>query len=333
MKDSRRNRRLAWCARVPQQRARCRIVHVNPLGGIDEELVPSRSAHDQRRAMRDTVVAAIGLPLLLAGARVERQQVRVRHVVAQQDQEIAVQRGRAAVSPSGLERRVLVAEVPRPDDAALHVERQNLAVAEPGVDALAIGQRRRGGQVVLLVELGQQSSGFGSILPQPLAVGPPERLDDEPHLAPGAAVGSVRFRARSAYRPLVLGERTVIAGKPRMCLAASQRGAADLRRDEDTVGPHDGRRGAESRERSAPGDVLVCAPRRRQIRLGRHAEARRPAPLRPVLGRELGRLDEPHGKRQARACDGRKAPACHRQFFVTLSPETVPSVLCAKRIP
>ncbi len=263
--------------------------------------------------MRDAVVAAVRLPLLLAGARVERQQVRVRHVVAQQDKEIAVQRRRAAVSPSRLERRVLVAEVPRPDDAALHIERQNLAVAEPGVDALAIGQRRRRGQVVLLVELGQQSSGFGSILPQPLAVGPPERLDDEPHLAPGAAIGSGRFRARSADGPLVLGERTVIAGQPRVRLATSQRDAADLRRDEHAVAPHDGRGGAESRQRSSPGDVLVCAPRRRQVRLGRHAEARRPAPLRPVLGRDLGSwLDEPRRKRQARACGGRKAPAHHR---------------------
>ena len=92
-------------------------------------------------------------------------------MVAQQHEEIAIERGGAAMSPESLERGVLGAEMPGPDDAALQVERDNLAVAEPRVNAFAVGDRRRRGEVVLLVDLGQRPRRLHAVLPQPLAVG------------------------------------------------------------------------------------------------------------------------------------------------------------------
>ena len=91
------------------------------------------------------------------------------------------------MSPLRLKRRVVGAEMARPDDAALHVERDDLPVAEPGVDALAVGDRRRRGEVVLLVDLGHRPGRLRAVFPQPLAVGAAEGFHDEPDVARACA--------------------------------------------------------------------------------------------------------------------------------------------------
>ena len=68
----------------------------------------------------------------------------------------------------------------RPDHPPGHVERHDLAVAKPGVHALAVGCRCRRRQVVLLVKIGERLGRPHLVLPEPLAVRSPERLDDEP---------------------------------------------------------------------------------------------------------------------------------------------------------
>ena len=141
MEDGRRDRRLPFAAGVPQQLPRRGIVRVDALGRVDEQFVAVWSRHDHGRAVRHAAAPAIGQPALLARPAVEREQVRLRLVIAEQDQQIAVQRGRTAVAPARLERRVLDAEMPLPDDAAVHVERDDQSVAEPGVDPLPVGER------------------------------------------------------------------------------------------------------------------------------------------------------------------------------------------------
>ena len=65
-----------------------------------------------------------------------------------------MERGRTAVSPLRLERRVLHSEMARPDEAPVMSSANDLSVAEPRVDPLAVGDRCRRSEVVLLVNLG-----------------------------------------------------------------------------------------------------------------------------------------------------------------------------------
>src|SRR5438477_19670 len=74
-------------------------------------------------------------PALLAGAIVERQQVRIGLVITEQDQQVPIYRGRAAVAPVIDERAVLLAQVALPKLAPFQIERHHLPIAEPGVDA------------------------------------------------------------------------------------------------------------------------------------------------------------------------------------------------------
>src|SRR5918994_7938793 len=110
------------------------------------------------------------------------------------------------MSPGRLERRVLDAQMTGPDEPPVHVERHDLAIPEPGIYALPVGGRRRRGEVVFLMELGQRARGFDAKLPEPRTVGLAERLYEEPDLA----AGRVRFRAPAANRMLALREYPVV---------------------------------------------------------------------------------------------------------------------------
>jgi hypothetical protein len=91
MEHGRRNRRLTRTAGVPQQRARRRIVRVDPFGRVDDELVVAGGRDDEGGTVGDTSVAAVRLPSLLSRAGIEREQIRVRLVIAEEDQEAAVE--------------------------------------------------------------------------------------------------------------------------------------------------------------------------------------------------------------------------------------------------
>src|SRR4029450_13659679 len=122
---------------------------------------------------------AIRLPPILAGPLVDGEQVARRLVIAQQDQRVLKQRRRAAVPPLDVERRNLLAEIALPDDLAGHVERDDLTGAEPRVHHLAVGDRTRTGEVVLVVYAGQRPDRLDTVLPQAASLSAREGFDDE----------------------------------------------------------------------------------------------------------------------------------------------------------
>ena len=290
VKHRRRDRRLTRGVRKPQQGAGGRIVPVDALARVDEELVAARGRDDQRRAVRGTTLAAVCLPPLLTRARVERDHVRRRLVIAEQDQQVPVEHRRAAVSPVDVERRVLFAEMLRPHDTATHVEGHELTGAEPGEDTLAVGDGCRRRQVVLLVERGKRPSRLEAVLPEAAALRSIEGFDDE-HDG-GGGVGWLC--AAAANRSLARDQRGIITRQHRV-RAAAQGQPPDLRRDEDLIAPDDRRRRSKATERGAPRHVLALAPCRREIGFGRDAMPGRPAPLRPV--RRHRRAAEQDGER------------------------------------
>ena len=198
-------------------------------------------------------------------------------MIAQQKDGIAEQRRRARVPPVDIEGRDFLTEMPLPDSLAVHVERDDLPRAEPGVHHLPVRHGAGARQVVLVVDAGQRSGRFQPVLPQPLAVAAAEGLDDEER----AIVG--RPTLSGSERPLAdcpgsLRESWMIAGPPNP--------GADLRRDEDAIAGHDRRRHANAAERRTPGDVLGRAPGDRQVLLVGRTGAAWSAPLRPVSGRQ-----------------------------------------------
>ena len=194
-------------------------------------------------------------------------------MVGQQEERVLEQRGRAAVAPDHVERRDLGPQVPLPHQLAVHVERDDLARAEPGVDHLPVGDRARRREVVLVVHAGQRARRLEPVFPQALAVGAVEGFDEEE--------GAVVAAALRVERPLA-GGRGVPALHEAGMVARRADAAADLRRHDDAVAADDRRRHAKPRERRLPRDVLGGAPLLRQLRLRRRPGARRTTPRRPV---------------------------------------------------
>ena len=114
--------------------------------------------------------------------------------------------------PARVEGRVLHAEVTRPGDAPRHIERDDLAIAEPGVDALSVGRRRWRREIVFFVKLGKRSGRFGAVLPEPAAVGSTKGFDDEPHRFASGRISVLRLRLRApaADRLFAIGERAIV---------------------------------------------------------------------------------------------------------------------------
>src|SRR5687767_14404451 len=151
----------------------------------------------------------------------------------------------------------------RPHHAAAHVERDELAGAEPREYLLAVSDDGRGGKVVLLVERGERAARLEPVFPEPSAVAPAERLDDEDD-----GLGRARRRlAASANRPFPHYQRGVVAGQRRVRTAAV-RHPADLRGHDDLIAPYDRRGRSKAAQRGAPCDVLAGTPRDRQPDFG-----------------------------------------------------------------
>ena len=271
------------------------------------ELVRAAGLHDERRAVRVERAAAIDAPFRFARAGVEIQQVRVGIVIADEDERVVEDRWRAAVAPVDVERRVLAAEMPRPDELAGHVERDDLARAEPRIDAPAVGDGAGRGEVVLVVHFASCPSA-GSSYSQSLR--PSTRLqrgDEErrpcrcvPRLPPPSA------RSPASDGVAALHERRMISGPPRA--------APDLRCHEHLIAPHDRRRDAQAAHRRFPRDVFGVAPALWQAGLRGHAVRRRPSPVRPVVGAERRESDHQHHRNDAGFCH-RNPSKLH---FVTL---------------
>src|SRR5262245_45233375 len=271
----------------PQEPACLGVVGVDPRGRVHDHLVALRSAHDGGRAVRDRARRPLDLEALLAGRGIEGEEVRPRLVVAQQVEDLAVERGRAAVAPVDLEGTVLAAEVALPDELALDVERHELPVSEPRVHAAAVGDRARAREVVLLVHLGQLALGRETVLPETAAVRARERLDEELD-----ARCLPRIRGAGSQRLLVL--RFVTAGERRVG-PRLEAAPARLRSHEHAVVHHDGRRDAETAELGFPCDALRV-PANREGGVTRGRVARRAAPLWPV--RSVTRGDRGQGEQE-----------------------------------
>lgn len=207
-------------------------------------------------------------------------------MIAEQVQQVPVQRGRAAVAPVDLERPVLPAEVAPPARLAIHPESDHLARAEPGIDALAVGHGAGAGQVVLLVHGREVAFRGQPMLPEAAAVGPLEGLDRERD--PGRAV------ARGGQR--LLPGLIRVLGEARMASGPEHR-LSDLRRHEDAFAPHHGGGDPDAGQARRPGE-RGRVPARGQSLFRRHPGAQRTAPLGPVLGGDR----RPEGQGQQHRC-------------------------------
>src|SRR5262249_26604321 len=137
-------RRLAIPAahrHLPHDFPRRRVVAADLLAAADDEIGAVLRLPDERRTPCGPVVAR-NLPRLLAGLRVERQQERLLLVVAL-DVDLAVVDDRRATGAVPEHRRVR-AEVFLPELLTGKVEAKQAGVAEVGVHALAVGDRRFG---------------------------------------------------------------------------------------------------------------------------------------------------------------------------------------------
>jgi hypothetical protein len=172
-----------------------------------------------------TTIAAVYLPAIFSRSCIDRQQVRIRQVIAEKNDEVAEEDRRTSVTPERPEGRELYTQVTRPDEAPFHVEGDDLTVAEPGVHALAVGDRRRGSEIVFLVDFRQRPGCLRSMLPQPAAVLAAECFHDQPHVA---GRRSARVGPAPTNRMLALRERPLISGQLGMRVSASQCRSADL---------------------------------------------------------------------------------------------------------
>ena len=128
------------------------------------------------------------------------------------------------MAPEVQEGSVLLPEVTFPDFLALPVDGDDLSVAEPRVDELAVGHRSRGGEIVLLVRIGSIAGGGGAVSPEAAAVRSLEGFH-----------GEVKFAVRAAGAAdgvLATGEIAVVAREAGV-VSAGVVVTADLGGDDD----------------------------------------------------------------------------------------------------
>ena len=85
------------------------------------------------------------------GGGVQSEKIGAGAVIAEQQKQAFVEGGRTAVAPLIAERTVLQAEVMFPEFTAGEIEGDDLAVAEPGVNPVAVRNWRGCGQVMFFV--------------------------------------------------------------------------------------------------------------------------------------------------------------------------------------
>ena len=185
--------------------------------------------------------------------------------------------------------------MPRPDEFAAHVERDDLARAEPRVHSPSVCDGTGRGEVVLVVDFGKLSFRRQLVLPQLASIGAAQRGDEKRRLCRSLRAAAATERPFPASVGIAtLHERRVISRAPRA--------AADLRRHEHLIAPHDRRRYAEAADGRFPRDVLRVAPPLRQGGFPRHTSRRRPSPMGPVFGAELHQPDRQYHRNDAGFC-------------------------------
>ena len=111
-----RHRELVGLARVPQPLAGLGLVGVDPFARVDDQLVALGTRNDGRRAVRAQAFLTVDLPPLHPGDLVQGQQVGRFLVIAQKDEGVLVEDGRAAVPPDDVEGGDLFSKMPLPHD-------------------------------------------------------------------------------------------------------------------------------------------------------------------------------------------------------------------------
>ncbi len=106
-----RNRKTVGLAGKPKELAGRGIVGVDALAGVHDQFVPRRAFYDSRRTVGRTSASAIGFPNVFSCTGVHRQQVRGRLVIAEQDQQVSMNGGRASVAPVDDEGSVLLSQM------------------------------------------------------------------------------------------------------------------------------------------------------------------------------------------------------------------------------
>jgi hypothetical protein len=115
------------------------------------------------------------------------------------------------MAPHDVERAVFHAEMALPHDLAVHVERDELARPEPGVDHLSVADRARAGEIALVVNALKRTHGFEAMLPQWPPIVSMEGLDHED-----------RFVTRgSGEEPLPCAARGIALREPRVVALAT----------------------------------------------------------------------------------------------------------------
>src|SRR5688572_27528634 len=123
--------------------------------------------------------------------------------------------------------------MPLPYQLAVHVERDDLPGAEPGVNAFAVGDRTRRRKIVLFVDVGEVALRVEAVLPDRLAALPVERGDEE-----ADAVGRLCAHALlAAAEGALAGHRQIRTRRQRRMVARTLRTGAVLRCHEDPVLP------------------------------------------------------------------------------------------------
>ena len=303
--DRHRNRQLDRRPSPPARLAGAWVIRVDPPAGVDDQLVPVVGRHDDRRAVGAEQRATVHDPPFLAGGGVECQHIRVGRMVALQDQQVLIQLGRAAVTPEHIERRVVLADMTRPELAALEIEGDQLTGAEPGEESGAVGHHAGCREVVVAMHSRDRPCGRQPMLPREMPVPATKRLHEQ-----GDA--------------LVLTATAGPSGAGELRATFVDRSGAKLGRQEDEVAPDDRCRRAEPLERNPPRDVVVWAPVGGDVRLGGDAETARSAPLRPVLGggRRRGRqqCDEGRDERPKPEVRSLKPREQHRMSSIAEAP-------------
>jgi hypothetical protein len=175
-------------------------------------------------------------------------------VVAQKNELVLVDDGRAAVAPVDLERAVVGSQMFLPNELPCQIERRYLAGRKPRVYALAVGHWTRRCEVVFLVNRRKRRFSRKLEFPDSATTGAIKRADEEEDFASAAG-------RTGSERPLAGLQRIAALHQPR---AGTHDTVPDLRRHEDQVAPDDGRRNTESAERRLPGDVLALTPSKRK---------------------------------------------------------------------
>src|SRR5215211_1183975 len=110
---------------MPEKRTAPAVVGVETLGRVHDHFGAEGAFDHQRCAVRRPALTAVRLPPILAGRLVNCEQIRAGRLIAEQDQEIAMQYRRAAVPPLNVERAVLFREVSLPNDYTAAIERDD----------------------------------------------------------------------------------------------------------------------------------------------------------------------------------------------------------------